>query len=48
MVEAVASAIVSEDSALGQAGKRWIDEDEHLVRQRIHNDVRNFVAKSGL
>ncbi len=48
MVEAVATAIVSEDSALGQAGKRWLDEDEHLVRQRIHNDVRNFVAKSGL
>jgi len=48
MIEAVASAIVSEDSALGQAGKRWLDEDEHLVRQRIHNDVRNFVAKSGL
>lgn len=48
MVEAVVTAIVSEDSALGQAGKRWLDEDEHLVRQRIHNDVRNFVAKSGL
>ena len=48
MVEAVATSIVSEDSALGQAGKRWLDEDEHLVRQRIHNDVRNFVAKSGL
>jgi len=29
----------SEQLALGQLGRRWLDEDEYLVRRRIHRDL---------
>ena len=38
-VEAIALGYASEDLALGDLGRRWMDEDEYLVRRRIHRDV---------
>ena len=40
LVEDVIRAIVSDDSALGASGRKWLDDDEYLVRRRIHRDVR--------
>jgi hypothetical protein len=40
LVETVVLAVVGEDSAMGTQSRRWLDEDEFLVRRRIHNDVR--------
>jgi len=48
LVEEVVLAIVSDDFALGQAGRRWLDEDEYLVRRRIHRDMRRHLETSGL
>lgn len=48
LVEEVVLAIVSDDFALGQAGRRWLDEDEYLVRRRIHQDMRRHLETSGL
>ncbi len=48
LVEDTVLAIVSDDFALGPAGRRWLDEDEHLVRRRIHRDVKSALDRSGL
>ena len=48
LVEEVVLAIVSDDFALGQAGRRWLDEDEYLVRRRVHGDMRRHLEAGGL
>jgi hypothetical protein len=40
VIEAVVLAVVSDDFTLGTQVRRWLDEDEFLVRRRIHNDVK--------
>jgi cellulose synthase operon protein C len=40
VVEAVVLAVVSEDFTLGVTARRWLDEDEFLIRRRVHRDVR--------
>jgi hypothetical protein len=44
VVEAVVLAVVSDDFTVGPAVRRWLDDDEYLVRRRIHRDVRALVA----
>ena len=44
VVEAVVLAVVSDDFTLGTAVRRWLDDDEYLVRRRIHRDMRALVA----
>jgi hypothetical protein len=39
---------VSDDFVLGSAGRRWLDEDELLVRRRIHRDMKRHLDRSGL
>jgi hypothetical protein len=48
VVEEVVLAVVSDDFALGTAGRRWLEDDEYLVRRRIHADMRAALAGSGL
>jgi cellulose synthase operon protein C len=48
IVEDVIRAIVSDDFALGPGGRKWLDDDEYLVRKRIHADMRRHLEKSGL
>ncbi len=48
LAEEVVLALVSDDFALGQAGRRWLDEDEGLVRRRIHDDMKRHLAASGV
>lgn len=48
VVEEVVLAVVSDDFALGTAGRRWLEDDEYLVRRRIHADMRAVLAGSGL
>jgi hypothetical protein len=48
LVEATVQAVVSDDFALGPAGRRWLDEDEYLVRRRIHRDMKRHLERSGL
>ena len=48
LVEDVILAIVSDEFALGPAGRRWLDDDEFLVRRRIHADMRRYLQQSGL
>ncbi|MBA4188259.1 MAG: hypothetical protein C0467_09665 [Planctomycetaceae bacterium] len=45
LVEDVIRAIVSDDFALGPTGRKWLDDDEYLVRKRIHADMRRHLAQ---
>jgi len=42
LVEETCFALISDAFALGPTAKRWLDEDEYLVRNRIHADVRRL------
>src|SRR5262249_50944156 len=48
IVESVVRAVVSDDFAAGQHVRRWLDEDEYLVRRRIHRDMRQVMSQAGL
>jgi cellulose synthase operon protein C len=39
VIEAIVMTVVTEEFAMGQVGRRWLEDDEYLVRQRIHRDV---------
>jgi hypothetical protein len=41
LIEATVLALVSDDFSLNAETRRWLDEDEFLVRRRIHQDVRS-------
>jgi hypothetical protein len=45
-VESALLAVVAKDFAGGSEVRRWLDEDEHLVRRRIHADVRREMTVS--
>lgn len=40
LIEAVVLTLSGEDFTLGESGRRWVEDDEYLVRRRIHRDVR--------
>jgi hypothetical protein len=48
VIEDVILALVSDEFALGPAGRRWLDDDEYLVRQRIHADMKRERERHGL
>jgi hypothetical protein len=48
LVEDVILALVSDEFALGPAGRRWLDDDEYLVRRRVHADMKRNLSGSGL
>jgi cellulose synthase operon protein C len=48
LIEDVVLAIVNDDFALGHSGQRWLDEDELLVRRRIHRDMRAAAQDAGV
>jgi hypothetical protein len=39
LIESVVFTVTSEEFTWGEAGIRWIEDDEYLVRRRIHRDV---------
>ena len=45
VIEAVVLAVVSDDFTLGANARRWLDDDEFLVRRRVHRDVRTLMAQ---
>jgi len=45
LIETVVLAVVGDDFTQGAQARRWLDEDEYLVRQRIHRDVRILMAQ---
>ena len=45
VVESVVLAVVSDDFTMGTQARRWLDDDEFLVRRRIHRDMRQVMEK---
>lgn len=45
VVEAVVLAVASDDFTMGTQARRWLDDDEFLVRRRIHRDMRQWLAQ---
>jgi hypothetical protein len=44
LVESVVFAVVSEDFTQGAERRRWLDDEEFLIRTRIHHDLRAWSA----
>jgi len=38
-VESLVLGITSDDLALGETGRRFVEDDEHLIRRRLHRDL---------
>jgi hypothetical protein len=39
-VESLVLGITSDDLTLGAAGRRFVEDDEHLIRRRLHRNLR--------
>jgi hypothetical protein len=48
VIEAVVLAIVTEDFALGSTARRWLDDEEFLIRRRVHGDVHALMGQAQL
>jgi cellulose synthase operon protein C len=48
LIDTVLLAIVSDDFTLGPAIRGWLDDDEYLVRQRIHKDLQELMRQQGV
>ena len=48
VTEAIVLTLATDDFALGPTARRWLDDDEYLVRRRIHRDVRAALARAGM
>ncbi|HEY7429038.1 MAG TPA: hypothetical protein VH682_32705 [Gemmataceae bacterium] len=46
VIESVVLAVVSDDFTQGTQARRWLDDDEFLVRRRIHDDHCKMVAQT--
>src|SRR5262249_7447498 len=46
VVETALLAVVSDDFTQGTQARRWLDDDEFLVRRRIHDDHRKMVTQT--
>lgn len=48
IVEDVVRSLISENFTMGDVARRWLDDDEYLVRRRIHSDMRYLLKQHGL
>jgi hypothetical protein len=48
VIEALIRALLSDNVTLGREALRWKDDDEYLVRRRIHNDLRYLLREHGV
>ena len=44
LVETIVLALAGDASRFGRESRRWLDEDELLIRRRIHADIRKLVT----
>ena len=44
IIEAVVLAVASENVLMGADARRWLDDDEFLIRRRIHRDVKAMMG----
>lgn len=45
LAESLVLGLAHEDLSMGDTARRWLDDDEHLVRRRIHEDLERRVPR---
>ena len=48
LIEAVVLSMATEDFTADNKARRWLDDEELLIRRRIHEDVRSALKQAGL
>lgn len=48
VIEEVIVSIMNPSAAMGESARHWLDDDEYLVRRRIHRDMRRQLVQIGL
>ena len=48
LIDAVVRSVVTEDFALGPSVRGWLDDDEYLIRRRIHRDMTTVLNEDGM
>ncbi|MDB5308264.1 MAG: hypothetical protein JWO38_2466 [Gemmataceae bacterium] len=48
LIDAVVRSVVTDDFALGPAVRGWLDDDEFLIRRRIHRDMAAVLRDDGI
>jgi hypothetical protein len=48
LIDAVVRSVVTDDFALGTAVRSWLDDDEFLIRSRIHRDLATVLREQGI
>ena len=48
VVEDVVRTMLSENFTMNETTRRWLEDDEYLVRRRIHADMKKHLHQSGL
>jgi hypothetical protein len=48
LIESVVLAVVSEDFAGGAQARRWLDDEEYLIRKRVHQDVAAVMQRGAV
>jgi hypothetical protein len=48
VIEAAILALVTDDFKVSPEARRWLDDDEFLVRRRIHRTMRAAMGNAGL
>ncbi|AWM36934.1 hypothetical protein GobsT_51910 [Gemmata obscuriglobus] len=47
LIDAVVRSVVTDEFTLGTAVRAWLDEDEFLIRRRVHRDMTTHLRESG-
>ncbi len=48
LIDAVVRSVVTDDFTLGPAVRGWLDDDEFLIRGRIHRDLATVLREQGI
>ena len=48
LIDRVVRSVVTEDFALGPAVRGWLDDDEFLIRRRVHRDMADVLREQGI
>ena len=48
LIDTVVRSVVTDDFALGPAVRGWLDDDEFLIRRRIHRDMAAVLREDGM
>lgn len=48
LIDTVVRAVVTEEFSLGPAVRGWLDDDEFLIRRRIHRDMAGVLRGDGI